>query len=155
MRSVWCFGIAIGHTKQNAPDSHPNSEVKLLQARVVLGWGTTREGRVLIAFLHFCIFAPCFGSPSPPHTDHHIPSLWAWCGYCGHDAVGLDGGRQGMLWSGSLSTVLECPQALLDVELEPMCVFGSGGTVGRMGRGSAVKYAGRRVLWCGVVCVYV
>ena len=56
-RCVWVIGgcdvvgIAIGHTKQNAPDSHPNSEVKLLQARVVLGWGTTREGRVLIAFL--------------------------------------------------------------------------------------------------------
>ena len=48
---MWLHGIAIGHTKQNAPDSHPNSEVKLLQARVVLGWGTTREGRVLIAFL--------------------------------------------------------------------------------------------------------
>ena len=46
--------IAIGHTRQNAPDSHPNSEVKLLQARVVLGRGTTREGRVLIAFLRFC-----------------------------------------------------------------------------------------------------
>ena len=56
-------GIAIGHTKQNAPDSHPNSEVKLLQARVVLGWGTTREGRVLIAFLLL---------PTPPTPSIHV-----------------------------------------------------------------------------------
>jgi hypothetical protein len=33
--------------------SHPNSEVKLDRARVVLRWGTTREGRVLhILFSH-------------------------------------------------------------------------------------------------------
>ena len=66
MRRVQCCGVAIGHTKQNAPDSHPNSEVKLLQARVVLGWGTTREGRVLIAFLHFCAL---FWPPSAPYTQ--------------------------------------------------------------------------------------
>ena len=31
--------------------SHPNPEVKLHQARLVLGWGTTLEPRVLQAFL--------------------------------------------------------------------------------------------------------
>ena len=33
--------------------SHPNPEVKLHQARLVLGWGTTLEPRVLQAF-YFC-----------------------------------------------------------------------------------------------------
>ena len=39
--------------------SHPNPEVKLHQARLVLGWGTTLEPRVLQAFvfLLFCFFA--------------------------------------------------------------------------------------------------
>ena len=64
MGRVRVYATAIGHTKQNAPDSHPNSEVKLLQARVVLGWGTTREGRVLIAFLHTFPCPP--SSPSSP-----------------------------------------------------------------------------------------
>ena len=68
MRRVQCCGVAIGHTKQNAPDSHPNSEVKLLQARVVLGWGTTREGRVLIAFL---LSLPPSSSTTTPSLDHH------------------------------------------------------------------------------------
>ena len=31
--------------------SHPNSEVKLVRAGVVLRWGTTREGPVLRFFL--------------------------------------------------------------------------------------------------------
>ena len=34
--------------------SHPNREYKLVRARVVLRWGTTREGRVLHIFVLFC-----------------------------------------------------------------------------------------------------
>ena len=33
--------------------SHPNSEVKLVRAGVVLRWGTTREGPVLRFFFRF------------------------------------------------------------------------------------------------------
>ena len=36
--------------------SHPNPEVKLHQARLVLGWGTTLEPRVLQAFSFFFSF---------------------------------------------------------------------------------------------------
>ena len=38
--------------------SHPNSEVKLVRAGVVLRWGTTREGPVL----RFCLFCCLFGN---------------------------------------------------------------------------------------------
>ena len=52
--------------------SHPNPEVKLHQARLVLGWGTTLEPRVLqafsflgffisIFFVGFFILSFCFG----------------------------------------------------------------------------------------------
>ena len=47
MRTEKC---AKRHTKSNAPDSHPNSEVKRLKARSVLRWGTAREVLVPLAF---------------------------------------------------------------------------------------------------------
>ena len=50
--------------------SHPNSEVKLVRAGVVLRWGTTREGPVLRFFFRFCgscccafLFLFFFGTP--------------------------------------------------------------------------------------------
>ena len=42
--------------------SHPNREYKLVRARVVLRWGTTREGRVLHIFVLFC----CAGGGAGP-----------------------------------------------------------------------------------------
>ena len=44
--------------------SHPNSEVKLVRAGVVLRWGTTREGPVL----RFYVFHLVFTLPFPFRT---------------------------------------------------------------------------------------
>ena len=49
--------------------SHPNSEVKLARARVVLRWGTTREGRVLHIFYFGLIYLDLLGP--------HVVEIWA------------------------------------------------------------------------------
>ena len=49
--------------------SHPNSAVKLDRARVVLRWGTTREGRVLHIFYFGLIYLDLFGP--------HVVEIWA------------------------------------------------------------------------------
>ena len=43
------------HTLDNTPDPIPNSEVKLQWARLVLGWGTTRESRGVVSVLIFLL----------------------------------------------------------------------------------------------------
>ena len=48
-----CTGACSAATSAWLTASHPNSEVKLVRAGVVLRWGTTREGPVLrFSFLH-------------------------------------------------------------------------------------------------------
>ena len=49
--------IVVVHTQDTAPVSHQLTEVKLLQALVVLWWGTTWEGKVMTTwFFYFCLF---------------------------------------------------------------------------------------------------
>ena len=43
-----CHTFVFVHTQDTAPVSHQLTEVKLLQALVVLWWGTTWEGKVMI-----------------------------------------------------------------------------------------------------------
>ena len=65
--------------------SHPNPEVKLHQARLVLGWGTTLEPCVLQAFFDFSQVLFRFSSPHFPlshcltHTLSHCSSLLYSC----------------------------------------------------------------------------
>ncbi len=50
--------------------SHLNSEVKLRQAALVLGWATTRESAVLYPFWPSFFFEPSRGSPFFPRAAH-------------------------------------------------------------------------------------
>ena len=56
--------------------SHPNPEVKLHQARLVLGWGTTLEPRVLQAVCPFLILIGVvfyqYRHLSPPWLNVHV-----------------------------------------------------------------------------------
>ena len=45
--------VGYDHTLDNTPDPIPNSEVKLQWARLVLGWGTTRESRGVVSVFFF------------------------------------------------------------------------------------------------------
>ena len=52
------------HTQDTAPVSHQLTEVKLLQALVVLWWGTTWEGKVMTTRSFFLFaFVTSFWSP--------------------------------------------------------------------------------------------
>jgi hypothetical protein len=59
---VLVFSLAVGLRPYYAENtgSHPNPEVKLHQAELVLGWGTTLEPSVLQALFVFWLFSVTF-----------------------------------------------------------------------------------------------
>ena len=52
--------VGYDHTLDNTPDPIPNSEVKLQWARLVLGWGTTRESRGVVSVFLFLSLSRAF-----------------------------------------------------------------------------------------------